>query len=87
MKKFFLWLLMVLGLIALLVFGTVGWLYYSTDATAIPAISVTLGSSPLTLNGYKWNEPVLGEGLFKSSSAPHSLAGDIVTETANATVP
>ncbi|MEG1568311.1 MAG: M23 family metallopeptidase [Oscillospiraceae bacterium] len=87
MKKFFLWLLMVLGLIALLVFGTVGWLYYSTDATAIPAISVTLGSSPLTLNGYKWNAPVLGDGLFKSSSAPRSLAGDIITETASANVP
>ena len=87
MKKVLLWLMMVIGLIALVVFGTAGYLYYSTDETAIPNVPVSLNGEALTLNGYQWNAPVLGGGIYKPGSMPHTLAADSisdVTETAPA---
>lgn len=76
MKKILLWLLMVVGLISVIVFGTIGYAYYKTDETAIPTASITYGGNELTLNGYEWNASVLKGLLYKSSSKGRSLASD-----------
>lgn len=72
-KRIALWLLLVLVLIAAIVGGVVGWSYHNTDAAAFDAPAVRVGDTELTVNGYRWNAPVMGGLLYKSSEAPATL--------------
>lgn len=76
MKKFLLWILLVLAVLALFVGGVLGYAYLSVDETKLPDISVSLGASELTLNGYEWSRPVFSGAMYKHVIADASLAAD-----------
>lgn len=75
MKKVLLWLLFVIIMFAVFVFGTIGYAYYKAEPT-LPELSVKLGDSSMAYNGYSWNESVLNGLLYKEMSAAISLATD-----------
>lgn len=74
-KKILLWLLLVIAVTGIIVGGVVGYAYYKTDASGFQAPAVTAGGISVPLNGYSWNEPVMGGLLFKQSSdVPKALS-------------
>ncbi len=72
--KVLLWLLLVLLLAAAMVGGMVAWAYHKTDAASFTAPVISVGGTELTVNGYRWNEPVMGGVLFKQSQENATLA-------------
>lgn len=76
MKKFFLWILLVLVMLALFIGTVVGYAYFTTDETVLPDTKVSLGAEELSLNGYSWSTPVLGGLTYKHIIACSTLAVD-----------
>ncbi len=74
MKKFLLWVLMVLAVVALLVGGTGAALYHFADAGKLPQEPVTLGETTLEAIGYDWQLPLLGDKFNKSFYKAPSLS-------------
>lgn len=73
-KKILIWVLLVAVFTGVIVGGVVGYSYYKTDADGFAAPVITADGLSLPLNGYDWNEPVMGGILFKKSSeAPKAL--------------
>ncbi len=67
-QKILVWILLVVVFTGLIVGGVVGYSYFQTDADHVAAPVILADELPLPVNGYSWNEPVMGGILFKKSS-------------------
>ncbi len=80
MRRFLQWILMVLLMIALIVGGSLGFLYLTTNENDMPGEHPLLGETALEPNGYEWDLPILGGALYKNyASAPSLGAQDLGT--------
>lgn len=80
MRRFLQWILMVLLMIALILGGVLGFLYFTTDESHLPAEQPLLGQTALTPNGYEWDLPILGGAIYKNyASSPSLGAQDLGT--------
>ncbi len=80
MRRFLTWVLMVLLMIAVLVGGTVGFLYLRVGKKDMPAPPPTLGQTQLSPVGWDWELPVLGGAAHKHyASSPSLGAQDLGT--------
>ena len=61
MKRLFLWIVMVLLMVALLLGGAGAALYAMTGENRLPDTHPTLGEVALEPNGSDWSVPVLGQ--------------------------
>lgn len=73
MRKLFLWLLMVIAMVALILGGTAAFLYSRTGEDALPQEALTFGEIELEANGWHWVVPVLGDKVSKTYESPTNL--------------
>ena len=73
MKRLFLWIVMVLLMVALLLGGAGAALYAMTGENRLPDTHPTLGEVALEPNGSDWSVPVLGQYLTRSFGEPTNL--------------
>lgn len=73
MKRLFLWIVMVLLMVALLLGGAGATLYAMTGENRLPDTHPTLGEVALEPNGSDWSVPVLGQYLTRSFGEPTNL--------------
>ena len=73
MKKMFLWIVMVLVMIAVLLCGTGAVMYAMTDTKSLPDEHPAFGGTELEPVGYEWEVPVLGNRLSRTFEQPTNL--------------
>lgn len=73
MRRFILWLLMVVVMVALLLGGAALFLYSRTGEDSLPQEAVTFGEAELEPNGWDWVVPVLGDAVNKTYQSPTNL--------------
>lgn len=73
MKRLFLWIVMVLLMVALLLGGTGAALYAMTGENRLPDTHPALGETELEPNGSEWAVPVLGQYLERHFVVPTNL--------------
>ncbi|MEE0801023.1 MAG: M23 family metallopeptidase [Gemmiger sp.] len=73
MKKVFLWLVMVVVVLALLLGGAGAAMYLMTDTGKLPDEHPTFGQTTLEPVGYEWVVPVLGDVLTRTFEEPTTL--------------
>lgn len=80
MRRFLLWVLMVILFVFLIVGGALGFLYLRTGPDDLPAPQAAMGEITLEPNGYEWDLPIMGGVLNKNyMSAPSLGAQDLGT--------
>lgn len=73
MRRLLLWLVMVVGMVALILAGAAAYLYSRTGEDSLPQEPVTFGEQALEPNGWDWTVPVLGDILSKTYHSPTNL--------------
>lgn len=73
MRRFILWLVMVLVMIAVLLGAAAAFLYSRTGEDSLPQEPVTFGDAALEPNGWDWVVPVLGDAVNKTYQSPTNL--------------
>lgn len=73
MKKLFLWLVMVVVMLAVLLGGAGYAMYSMTSDDELPAQHPSLGGTALEPVGYDWSVPVLGNVLNRTFEQPSTL--------------
>ena len=66
MKRFLLWLFMVMVFTGAIVGGSLAFLYYNITEKQLPQAEITLaGQSLAEPVGYRWNVPILGGVVWR----------------------
>ena len=73
MRRFILWVLMVVAMVAVLLGAAAAFLYSRTGEDALPQEAVAFGETELEPNGWDWVVPVLGDAVNKTYQSPTNL--------------
>lgn len=73
MRRFLLWVVMVIVMVAVLLGGTAGVLYTMVGEDDLPQGHVSFGEVTLEPNGWEWQVPVLGGVVEKTYQSPTNL--------------
>lgn len=73
MRRFILWVLMVIAMVAVLLGAAAAFLYSRTGEEALPQETVAFGETELEPNGWDWVVPVLGDAVSKTYQSPTNL--------------
>ena len=73
MRRFILWVLMVIAMVAVLLGAAAAFLYSRTGEDALPQEAGAFGETELEPNGWDWVVPVLGDAVSKTYQSPTNL--------------